>query len=828
MKGEKMNAFLKHPKRLVLLVVSVFLLTILVVMPTRAFAEELVPSDSLGLKPETKELVESKKLLGGIGPLSPTTLPASYDNSSNYPTAGNQGDQGSCASWATAYAYKSVQDKVDHGYLIPFSPSYLYNQLSSHSIWLPKNGVKYDISGSTISGNMDIIKSQGVSPLSEMPYNAANSYTQPTTAQRASAYPHRSTEWYTVKGTTDCKQAIVNTGGIVINIPVFNDLDTLTSSNKVYNQYDYGYRGDHAICLVGWDDAEKAFKFVNSWGSSWGLGNGYGWVSYDIVDNKFVHPLKYSQPEYNWDVIGYVMLDLVENATVSFDPKGGSVSPTSKVVTVGAQYGTLPTPARPGYTFKGWYTAATSGTKITATTTVTATGNHTLYAQWTASSYTATFNTNGGSAVSPTSKTVTYGAQYGTLPAPTRSGCVFSGWYTATTGGTKITATTAVTATANHTLYAQWNVTVTLGANGGSVSPTSKVVTVGAQYGTLPAPTRPGYTFKGWFTTTTGATIVSSATTVTATANHALYAQWATPPNFNSKVVTISSGLDKNQRIDIPSQSLNNGVQPTLYAGHTAPNQRFKLVDAGGGYFKIVNIKSLKVLDVNEGIMSSGTKIIQWTDSGTDNQLWSFVPNGDGYSIVSKKDPAFCLEPSGGKSVNGTLLVLGSTTVNKASQRFYINELKPVVVGGTSLTSGTYLVESVLASGKVLDVPGSSKVNSTPILIFTKHGSNNQRFVFTYDAQTGYYTIKNVNSGLVLDVIGSGLDQGTPIIQFAFHGGFNQKWSVEVDVAGNYCIRSAYSTYSLDLSSSQTTNETPVIAYPYHGGKNQQWRLIAA
>jgi uncharacterized repeat protein (TIGR02543 family) len=45
-------------------------------------------------------------------------------------------------------------------------------------------------------------------------------------------------------------------------------------------------------------------------------------------------------------------------------------------------YGTLPTPKRDYYTFLGWYTAATGGTKVTADTKVTATANHTLYAHW--------------------------------------------------------------------------------------------------------------------------------------------------------------------------------------------------------------------------------------------------------------------------------------------------------------------------------------------------------------------------------------------------------------------------------------------------------------
>ena len=70
--------------------------------------------------------------------------------------------------------------------------------------------------------------------------------------------------------------------------------------------------------------------------------------------------------------------------TVNFNPNGGTVSPTSQTVTVGKTYGDLlPTPTRTGgYTFDGWYTAKTGGTKITSSSTVTTSVGDTLYAHW--------------------------------------------------------------------------------------------------------------------------------------------------------------------------------------------------------------------------------------------------------------------------------------------------------------------------------------------------------------------------------------------------------------------------------------------------------------
>jgi len=218
----------------------------------------------------------------------------------------------------------------------------------------------------------------------------------------------------------------------------------------------------------------------------------------------------------------------VNSYKLTFDANGGNVSTTSKSVSYGSTYGTLPTPTRTGYSFAGWYTAVSGGTKVTASTTYTATYNQTLYARWKAEGYTVTFNANKGS-VSTASKSVSYGSAYGTLPAPTRAGYSFDGWYTAVSGGTKVTENTTYTVTSNQTLYAHWTVktyTLTLDANGGSVSPSSKTIAYGSTYGTLPTPTRAGYSFDGWYTAASGGTKVTENTTYTVASNQTLYAHW--------------------------------------------------------------------------------------------------------------------------------------------------------------------------------------------------------------------------------------------------------------------------------------------------------------
>ena len=217
---------------------------------------------------------------------------------------------------------------------------------------------------------------------------------------------------------------------------------------------------------------------------------------------------------------------------VTLNANGGTCSVSTKDVTYASAYGTMPTATRTGYTFAGWWTSLTGGNKVTASTVCYATNAYTLYARWTAKTFTISFNGNGGTP-SSTSKTVTYGSKYGTMPTATRTGYTLDGWYTTKTGGTKITASSIVKITADTILYAHWKAsvyTVTLDANGGTCSVTTKKVTYGKTYGTMPKPTREGYVFEGWFTAKTGGKEVKADTVCYALSNYTLYARWKAEP----------------------------------------------------------------------------------------------------------------------------------------------------------------------------------------------------------------------------------------------------------------------------------------------------------
>lgn len=214
--------------------------------------------------------------------------------------------------------------------------------------------------------------------------------------------------------------------------------------------------------------------------------------------------------------------------TLTFDSNGGN-TPNPETIVKGYELpiGTLPTVTRTGHTFLGWFTKKTGGTQISANTTVPLNGA-TYYAHWKVNSYTATFNANGGTAPNPSTMTADYNTAWGTLPTTSRTGYNFNGWYTAATGGTKITATTKVPAS-NPTYYAQWTPTaynITYNLNGGTLNTAFKTYTIETNTTTLPTPTRSGYNFYGWYT---NASFTGSPVTQITKGSHGnvtLYAKW--------------------------------------------------------------------------------------------------------------------------------------------------------------------------------------------------------------------------------------------------------------------------------------------------------------
>ena len=181
--------------------------------------------------------------------------------------------------------------------------------------------------------------------------------------------------------------------------------------------------------------------------------------------------------------------------SVAFEANGGSAVESLSSVTEVAE---APSSVRTGYTLEGWYLASDlSGEAVTFPLTVTA--DTTLYAKWSANTYTVSFDyTTADGGIGESSIEGTYGSALGALPAPTMTGYTFAGWYD---GDTLYTADSLMPAgdLELSAVFAANTYTLTFDTTVEGLTVEDVSVTFAAAVPALPVPEREGYTFLGWW-----------------------------------------------------------------------------------------------------------------------------------------------------------------------------------------------------------------------------------------------------------------------------------------------------------------------------------------
>lgn len=254
--------------------------------------------------------------------------------------------------------------------------------------------------------------------------------------------------------------------------------------------------------------------------------------------------------------------------TVTFDSVGGTAV-ASQEVFHGGKAAEPTAPTKEGYAFAGWYKEAACSNVWNFTTEVVS-ANTTIYAKWTANTYTVAFDANGGTGTM-NNQVRAYGDGAAlTANAFTRTGYNFSGWNTKADGtGTAVAdkATTDLTADnqATVTLYAQWtvnNFTVTFDSDGGS-EVSAQSVAYGAKVTKPENPTKEGFVFEKWVTQTTDNAGTAAETTETEwnfendtiSADTTLTAKW--------KIVAFTVTFDSDGGSEVAAQSVNRGEKVT-------------------------------------------------------------------------------------------------------------------------------------------------------------------------------------------------------------------------------------------------------------------------
>ena len=319
------------------------------------------------------------------------------------------------------------------------------------------------------------------------------------------------------------------------------------------------------------------------------------WTMYDDVDKNCKITADFDGDyEFTYDrSTGNLSVTYPTAYTVTFShtPTAAADAPTSSIssgayVLANTSLTFTAQNAKTGYTWNGWYSNnAGSGTALSAnqayTTSITA--NTTIYAVYTANTYTVAFNANGGTGTM-SNQNFTYGTDQNlTANTFTRTGYNFAGWNTKADGtGTSYTDKQSVnnltsTNGATVTLYAQWSpaqYTINYKDQGNATFTGNHATGYPKQhtYGTattLKTATKTGYTFAGWFTTqdcSGSAITVLDATAYTAAIT--LYAKWIELPPTTVYLKPVDYWLEANARF-------------AVYAWNNSGNEWIEMEDVG-------------------------------------------------------------------------------------------------------------------------------------------------------------------------------------------------------------------------------------------------------
>ena len=350
---------------------------------------------------------------------------------------------------------------------------------------------------------------------------------------------------------------------------------------------------------------------------------------------------------------------------VTLNSNGGNEGLQYIYVTSGSAIGTLPETTKEGNTFAGWFTDATGGTQVSASTTVSA--DVTWYAHYSKNSYTLTWDANGGElSGSYTSGSVQYGTAI-TKPTATLEGHTFIGWdvtpattmpahdvtYTAqwsiaakhykqnladddytldvtenVTGEVNAYVTPAVktydgfispaaqTVKIGETTevtynYARRTYTITLDVPEGSICETASVDVKHGATLTLPEATRDGYTFDGWFTKAVGGDQITNETVIQRNIGR-LYAHFT---ELVTPETVIIAGHGENVTVTDPDMEANALViekdgMVTFASGSHLTVQRLILESTGNQSGQLVGLTASN-LTVNGDV------------------FFDFIPNGE-------------------------------------------------------------------------------------------------------------------------------------------------------------------------------------------------------
>ena len=217
-----------------------------------------------------------------------------------FPPIRSQGEYGTCVCWATGYYLMTALNAIDKGWTTA-DLAMEENQISPKDLWIsiaPDEKRPFDedleCAGTFISSALDILQSNGVASLRDVPYEMKNScgIVGGTGNELNKITKYRPIAEYGSYGMTvenfkrylNNDMPIVFSGNVGIRFGKW-EFPYILRTSAVFD-HDVNIKGRHAMVITGYDDFRQAFRIRNSWGDYWG-DKGSIWVAYNYFLNGF-------------------------------------------------------------------------------------------------------------------------------------------------------------------------------------------------------------------------------------------------------------------------------------------------------------------------------------------------------------------------------------------------------------------------------------------------------------------------------------------------------------------------------------------------------------
>jgi GH43 family beta-xylosidase len=270
----------------------------------------------------------------------------------------------------------------------------------------------------------------------------------------------------------------------------------------------------------------------------------------------------------------------------------------------------------------------------------------------------------------------------------------------------------------------------------------------------------------------------------------------------------------------IVNNGTNNTDKVVQQSATDNASQKWVAFDLTNGYWKFINVRSVRSMEIENTSLVDGGASEQFTFSNSDWQQWKVEPATTGFFKITNKGSGKVLDVNGGPSaIQEGVKIQQWTWLSGDNQQWSLREVQPASEGKSYIITAKH-------SQKAVQVYKSGTMNGDKIGQFTINGLPAQRWT-AHQTAGNLCHFDNVNSGKTLEVGGLSNNLGGAIQQWGYAGINWQQWSMIGTDEGFYKFINYGSGMAMDVNGGTTAvmDGDSIHQWNYLGADNQKWKL---